>query len=328
MQQTTIARAVSWRGIGLHGGRPAAVTVRPAGPDTGLVFVLVGEAGGGETAIPVAVASVHASSRATTLAATLAAATHSDPDAVRSRASRAGAATRDDASIVRVATVEHLLAALFALEIHNARIEVEGGEVPALDGSAGPFAKRLRRAGRRTLAAVRRELEPARPFEVRAGDRSIRIEPHEGLAIDYTIDFTHPHIGRQRFVLDRSTPERFESELAAARTFGFADEVERLHAQGLALGGDLSNTLVFGAEGLVNPGGLYFADELVRHKVVDLLGDLALLGASLHARIVVERGGHGLHHALVRTLVEQPGALVERQIDAPARTRRGATQPA
>lgn len=314
MQQTTIARSVAWRGIGLHGGRPAAVTVSPAEPDAGLVFRVVDPQGRGGVAIPAHPDSVHSTARATTLA-------------VAGAKGRVQAVIASD-PIASVSTVEHLLAALFALEIHNATIEVEGGEVPALDGSAAPFVSGLRRAGVRSLAAVRTELVPTRAIEIRDGNRSIRIEPAEGLSIDYAIDYAHPAVGRQRFLLERATPESFETLLAPARTFGFADEVEKLRADGLALGGDLDNTLVLGTDGPLNAGGLLFPDELARHKIVDLLGDLALLGATLHARVEVERGGHGLHHALVRALLDDPDALALHAAEPPPRARRALAQPA
>ncbi len=281
-QQTTIARAVEWRGIGLHGGRPAAVRVLPASEDTGLVFVVPEPGGRGEVRIPAHPDCVHASERATTLAS------RADPRA-------------------RVATVEHLLAALFGLGMAAARIEVSGGATPAPAGRAAPFAEGLRRAGLRALAAPRRRITIAPPLALGAGDRRIRIEPAEHLAIDYAIDFAHPFVGRQRLVLDRVDAGVFERELEFARTFAFEDEVEHLRAAGLARGGDLSNTLVIGAYGLVNPDGNVRPGEFVRHKIVDLLGDLALLGAEPRGRIFVERGGHALHHALVRAVATAGG---------------------
>lgn len=305
MQQTTIARTVRWQGVGLHSGEPAFVEVRPAAAGSGLVFVVPDASDESEHEIPARPESVHSTTRATTLATS----------------SREGAP--------RVATVEHLLAALFVLGIHNARIVVRGGEIPALDGSAAPFVARLRRAGVRALAESRLELEVTRELEIANGDRRIRIAPGEGLWIDYAIDFAHASVGRQRHVLESLDPSRFESELAPARTFGFAAEVEALRAQGLARGGDYSNTVVLGDEGLMNPGGLRFPDEFVRHKLVDLLGDLALVGAEIHARITVEKGGHGLHHALVRALVERSDLVAHRtpRRAAPAKRRVGAAQP-
>ncbi|MEZ4281352.1 MAG: UDP-3-O-acyl-N-acetylglucosamine deacetylase [Myxococcota bacterium] len=297
MQQTTIARAVRWRGIGLHGGKPAVVEVQPAPVDAGLVFVVPGEAGERDVEIPALPASVHSTARATTLASACAA-----PESAGDRGA-------DDPTRALIATVEHLLAALYALGIDTARIVVGGGEIPVLDGSAAPYALRLRRAGTRRLGAPRRSLAVVREHEIRLDDRRIRVAPCDGLSIDYTIDFDHPCIGRQHFELARLDPATFERELAPARTFGFAREVEALRSLGLGCGGDLGNTLVLDESGLLNPDGLRFPDEFVRHKVVDLLGDLALLGADLQARVTVERGGHGLHHALIRALLEEPGLV-------------------
>lgn len=298
MQQTTIARAVRWRGIGLHGGKPAVAEIRPAPIDAGLVFVVPGEGGEPDTEIPALPSSVRSTARATTLAPSVLA-KDCDPRS-------------DDPTRSRISTVEHLLAALYALGIHAARIVVRGGEVPVLDGSAAPFVARLREAGLRALGAPRRVLEVVREHEIVHEDRRIRVAPDRGLSIDYAIDFDHPCIGRQRFALDRLDPARFERELAPARTFGFEREVEALRSLGLGCGGDLSNTVVLGEAGLLSPGGLRFPDEFVRHKVVDLLGDLALLGADLHAHVTVEKGGHGLHHALIRALLEEPGLVADR----------------
>lgn len=313
MQQTTIARAVRWRGIGLHSGEPAVVEVHPAAADTGLVFVVPGRAGELETSVPARPSAVHSTTRATTLATT-------------SADGGLGVGARR-----RVATVEHLLAALYALGIHNARIEVEGGEIPALDGSAAPFVTRLRRAGLRMLGVARLELEVVGELEITDGDRRIRIAPAPVLEIEYTIDFPHPCIGRQAFALASLDPTVFESELAPARTFGFAHEVEALRAMGLGRGGDFGNTLVLGDDALLNPDGLRFPDEFVRHKVVDLLGDLALVGADLHAHITVEKGGHRLHHALVNALAsassEHSGLVVERSAPDAERGRRTRAQP-
>lgn len=332
MEQTTVARSVEWRGIGLHSGRPAAVTVRPADPDTGLVFRVRAGEGSELVAIPARPDHVHSTTRATTLAARVRAGSGAAP-ARSPRPSRPGSnggppGGSDGAPLACVATVEHLLAALFAFGIHDALIDVEGGEVPALDGSASPFAARLRRAGSRRLAASRRTLEVDEPFEVVEGDRWIRIEPAESLVIDYSIEFAHPAIGRQRHVVSRLDRDVFESSLAPARTFGFAAEVDRLHALGLALGGDLTNTVVLDDTGRLNPEPLRFPDEFVRHKIVDLLGDLALLEGELNARITVERGGHGLHHALVRSLAERVSLGRTREVARPRARLRASGQPA
>lgn len=313
MQQTTIARAVRWSGIGLHGGKPAVAEIRPAPVDAGVVFVVPGEGGEPDTEIPALPASVHSTARATTLS----------PSAPRS-----GSALRsDDPMRSRIATVEHLLAALYAFGIDAARIVVRGGEIPILDGSAAPFVARLREAGLRALGAPRRVLEVVREHEIVLDGRRIRVAPHEALSIDYSIDFDHRCIGRQRITLARLDPALFERELAPARTFGFEREVESLRSLGLGCGGDLANTVVLGETGLRNPGGLRFPDEFVRHKVVDLLGDLALLGADLHARVTVEKGGHGLHHALIRALLDEPGLVVDRTSVRPAPESRARVQP-
>ncbi len=315
MQQTTIARAVRWRGIGLHGGQPTAVEVRPAGVDAGLVFVVPGEGGEPDVEMPARPSSVHSTARATTLAA---------PSGESASGSGPSA---DDPARARIATVEHLLAALFALGIDTARIVVRGGEIPVLDGSAGPFALRLRRAGLRRLAAPRRVLTVVREHEIRVDDRRIHVAPDDGLSIDYAIDFDHPCIGRQRLAIERLDAATFERELAPARTFGFAREVESLRSMGLGCGGDLANTLVLGEAGLLNPDGLRFPDEFVRHKIVDLLGDLALLGADLRARVTVEKGGHGLHHALIRALLEVPGLVASRSDSRPEQDRGERDEP-
>jgi UDP-3-O-[3-hydroxymyristoyl] N-acetylglucosamine deacetylase len=158
----------------------------------------------------------------------------------------------------------------------------------------------------------RRQLAVVKPFEIRDGDRWIRIEPADALRISYAIDFDHACIGRQSLEIPYLDETVFERDLAAARTFGFADEVEELRNAGLARGGSLCNTIVLDETRVLNSGGLRWPDEFVRHKITDLLGDLALLGASLDAHIRVEKGGHKLHHQLVRALVEEPGLVVDR----------------
>lgn len=309
MQQGTIASAVEWRGTGLHGGTACRVRVSPADPETGLVFVVRDDEASIE--IPARPESVVSTARATTLARPVSAAPGGSNGSVRAQ----------------VATVEHLLATLFVFGIDDARIEVEGGEIPVLDGSAAPFVEGLRAVGRRAQGGARRALAVREAFEVVEGDRWIRIEPAEEFELDYAIDFPHPSIGRQRFRLAGDLGEVFVRELAGARTFGFEHEVAKLRSLGLARGGDLSNTLVFGEAAIVNPDGLRWPDEPVRHKVVDLLGDLALLGGRLCARITAERAGHGLHHALVRALVERRGLSEARRPVRASGSRRAVVQP-
>jgi UDP-3-O-[3-hydroxymyristoyl] N-acetylglucosamine deacetylase len=276
--QRTIAAAVACSGTGLHTGAPARVRLLPAPEDAGIAIVR--EIGGRRVEIPARPECVVSMERATTLA-------------------REGACA---------ATVEHLLAALYGLGVDNLRAELDGPELPALDGSAAPWVELLRRAGAREQAAARRVLALAREIEVREGERWIRAEPARALAVSYAIDYAHPAVGRQELSIEGDDPERFADEIAPARTFGFASELGSLREAGLARGGSLDCAVLVGERGVVNPGGLRFADELVRHKILDLYGDLALLGARLRARVRVERGGHRLHQALVAALVAEPAS--------------------
>ena len=292
VEQSTIARRVSCRGIGLHGGAQVEVSLRPAEPGSGIVFVLLesaspsGSNAGSEAARPVEIpalaAALLSSSRATSLT---------------------------DGRGTTLSTVEHLLATLFVFRIDNLRIEVSGSEIPMMDGSAAPFVEWVRSAGRVWQQAPRAEFDEVRPLEIREGDCLIRIEPNDRLSVSYSIDFDHPSIGLQTLELEKIDEECFEREIAGARTFGFEHEIESLRASGLSLGGSFENAIVLDDEGVLNASGLRWPDEFVRHKVLDLLGDLSLLGASVNGHIHVERGGHGLHHRLVQTLLERVDVL-------------------
>jgi len=292
LTQSTIARRVSCQGVGLHSGDEVRLTLEPAGANAGLVFVLaeVGSRSVG-TEIPARADHVWSTIRATTLALP---------------------GGPPGAEPGRVATVEHLLASVLVHRIDNLRILLEGNEIPVFDGSAAPFAALLREAGRAGQPAPRSEWVLRRPLEIREGDRWIRAAPSESLRIRYTIDFPHPCIGRQSLDVPLLDEAFFEDELAPARTFGFVHEIEELREAGLARGGSFENALVLDDTRLLNGGGLRWPDEFVRHKVVDLLGDLALLGAPLRADIEVEKGGHGLHHRLVRALLDSPDLLDRR----------------
>jgi UDP-3-O-[3-hydroxymyristoyl] N-acetylglucosamine deacetylase len=276
-RQQTFVREVTCAGKGLHSGAEVALGLTPGSADTGIVFVRT-DLGGAE--IPARPSSVVSIYRATTLGV-------------------------GDAS---VATVEHLLAALFACGVDNARIEVDGPEVPVLDGSSAPFVSLIREAGLLEQECDRACLRVLRPVEIRDGERSIRAIPCDRFRIDYEIDFEHKLIGRQQIAIDEVSGESFERELAQARTFGLLSEVESLRAAGLGLGGDLSNTVVLGDDAVLNEGGLRWPDEFVRHKALDLIGDLSLLGGALEAEIQVCRGGHALHQRLARELLDSPGA--------------------
>jgi len=276
-RQQTIAEKVSCRGVGLHTGVPVELSLHPARPEDGIVFLRRDLAGA--PLVPARPASVTSTSHATSLAAP------SRPD-------------------VRVSTVEHLLAALWALGVDNARVELDGPEVPALDGSAAGFVELVRTAGAFEQSAGRAPMRIRRPVEVEDAGRRIRIEPCDRLRVSYAVEFDHPAIGRQELYLPSVDADVFVRELAAARTFGFLQEVSALIRSGLARGGSLENTLVLDDEAVLNTGGLRWADEFVRHKALDLLGDLALLGVPLLGHVSVERGGHQLHQLLLRRLLE------------------------
>lgn len=275
-QQRTIAEKISCTGIGLHSGQPVALTLHPARVDSGLVFVR--NEGGRTVEIPASAYQVSSTRLATSIG-------------------RPGQA---------IATVEHLLAALYGVGIDNVRIEVDGPEIPIMDGSAASFVFLVRAAGIFEQRAPRRVLRLRRPVEVRSGERWIRVEPGRGLRVSYAIDFAHPSIGRQSIEGFDLTPDRFEREICRARTFGFLHEVQALWRAGLAQGGSLENTIVLDEKRVLNPEGLRMADEFVRHKVLDLLGDFALLGLPLQAHVRVVRGGHALHQQLLTTLLADP----------------------
>jgi UDP-3-O-[3-hydroxymyristoyl] N-acetylglucosamine deacetylase len=276
VRQRTIAEKISCTGIGLHSGEPVHLTLTPARAGSGIVFSRVDLAHPVE--IPACPRSVTSTQYATTLGL--------------------GDAT--------VGTVEHLLAAVYALGIDNLRVEVDGPEVPVMDGSAASFVFLLRAAGAYEQPEERPRLRVRRPVEIREGERAIRIEPARELRISYAVDYAHPAIGRQviaELPVDAAT---FEREICRARTFGFLHEVETLWRLGLARGGSLDNTVVLDEERVLNRDGLRWKDEFVRHKVLDLLGDLALLGMAVEGHVHVERGGHALHQRLLAELLASP----------------------
>jgi UDP-3-O-[3-hydroxymyristoyl] N-acetylglucosamine deacetylase len=215
---------------------------------------------------------------------------------------------------VRIETVEHLLSALVSQGIDNALIELNTPEVPIMDGSAAPFIYLIREeAGIKRLAAPRKFLKVTRPVSIAAGDKHISLYPADQLRVSYSISFEHPLLRHQTRSMT-ITEESFADEIAPARTFGFLKEVETLRQQGLALGGSLDNAVVLGETGVLN-NTLRFEDEFVRHKILDVIGDLALVGHPIIGHIVAHRGGHGLHTALAARLLEERDAweLVEVQ---------------
>jgi UDP-3-O-[3-hydroxymyristoyl] N-acetylglucosamine deacetylase len=260
-------------GIGLHSGAAVAVRVFGASPGTGTVFVRADLPG--RPAIPVRWDRTGSLALCTTLRG---------------------------AGEAEVGTVEHLLAAMSAVGLWDAIVEVDGPEVPILDGSAWPFLAGLQRAGRMAWRCGQRRVRIIRPVEVTDGGKSARFEPHDGFAVSVEIDFPHAAIGRSSFSAEICAGS-FGRLLARARTFALLSDVERLRAGGLARGGSLANAVVVGAEGVLNPEGLRFADEFVRHKALDVVGDLALIGAPLLGRYTGSKPGHALTNALLRTLM-------------------------
>ncbi|HVB35430.1 MAG TPA: UDP-3-O-acyl-N-acetylglucosamine deacetylase [Patescibacteria group bacterium] len=210
---------------------------------------------------------------------------------------------------VLLSTVEHVLAALYACGIDNVYIELDALEVPILDGSSRPFVEMIAEAGIRRLRRRRRCLKLIRPVEITDGERHIAAYPAENFRVQYFIDFPHPLVGREEIELDVDA-ESFARVLAPARTFGFLDDVSRLRSMGLIRGGSLDNAIVLTRDGLMS-GELRFPDEFARHKALDLIGDLALVGRPLKARIVAHRAGHALHTALVTRLLADRSLWVE-----------------
>ena len=287
MNQHTIAEKVSCTGVGLHSGAPVQLTLQPARAGTGIVFVRT------DLPTPVEIPARPEFVTDTRMATTLG---------------------RGDAT---VGTIEHLLAALRGLGIDNVRVEIDGPEVPVMDGSAASFVFLVRVAGVFEQAAPRRTLRLREAVEVRDGDRWARIEPGRGLRISYAVDFTHPAIGRQAIRGLTLTPESFESEICRARTFGFLKDVQALHKVGLGLGGSLDTAVILDDEEVMNREGLRWPDEFVRHKALDLVGDLSLLGVALEGHIRVHKGGHALHQALVAEVLRSAGGREPRR--APSR---------
>ena len=276
----TLAVPVSISGNGLHGNQSCTVRLVPVDRTTGLVFRHLPSG----TEIPVTARHAGDLNLATTL-------------------------VKDG---IRLQTVEHLLSALVGLEIEHLIIELSSEELPILDGSAEPWVSAILRAGVQTLAGPRRFIKMLCPVEVRQNGKWIRVTPADGrgdgfgLRIRYTIDFDHPAIGRQSRELSL-TPEKYRRELGSARTFCLEEEIDFMHAQGLALGGSLDNAVVFGNDGPLNEV-LRFEDEAVRHKMLDLIGDLALLGAPLAGLVEAHAAGHALHVALAKAILDQPQA--------------------
>ena len=279
--QNTLKSAVTFRGRGLHSGAPVLMVVRPASADYGIWFRRT-DLANGDTLIPARWDAV-VPSRLCTLVA-----------------------NADGAS---VSTIEHIMAALAGLGISNALIEIDGPEVPILDGSALTFVARILERGIRAQAAPARAIRVLKRVEVRDGAALARLDPAEMLEIDFRIEFPEPAIGKQSRRLNMANGA-FVRELSDSRTFCRQSDVDAMRARGLALGGTLDNAVVFDWDRVLSPGGLRHHDEPVRHKMLDALGDLSLAGAPLLARYTGIRAGHALTNRLLHALFATPGAFV------------------
>lgn len=275
-KQTTLASPAETTGTGLHTAVPVTVRLLPAPPDSGYVFRRI-DLGGFE--IPATVESVAHCSYATTLM-------------------RTG---------VMLSTVEHLLSALRGCGVDNAYIEVDNLEVPIMDGSAEAFAEMIETAGIAEQPLARRALLVREKVSVEMGARRISVEPSDAYEIDCLIDFKHPLIGVQHRTLTLDNGS-FARDIASARTFGFEEEVEALRRASLIRGGSLENAIVLTRDGMLNENGLRFPDEFVRHKILDIIGDLALLGMPILGRVKAERSGHLLHATLTSSLLKNRAA--------------------
>jgi UDP-3-O-[3-hydroxymyristoyl] N-acetylglucosamine deacetylase len=280
--QRTLRRPVSCTGIGLHSGNKVTLSLKPAPADSGIRFQR-SDLGGLE--IPATVTHLGGIQYQTGL-------------------------TRE---AVSVETVEHLLAALTALGIDNAIVELNSPEVPIMDGSAAPFVYLVHEAGVKRLQSPRRYLKVLRPISLTHGDKRIALYPSDHFKVTYSISFDHPLLRHQSRTM-RITEESFVEDIAPARTFGFLKEVEMLRQRGLALGGSLDNAIVLGDTGVLN-NALRFEDEFVRHKILDVIGDLSLVGHPVVGHLVAHRGGHALHTAFAARILEETDAW--RLVDVP-----------
>jgi UDP-3-O-[3-hydroxymyristoyl] N-acetylglucosamine deacetylase len=296
-RQTTLRDDATVKGIGIHSGLPVTLTIHPADADSGISFLRVGAQGCHDREVRANVRAVTATEFATVLG---------------------------DAGGPLCSTAEHVLAALSGLGVDNATIEIDGPEVPIMDGSAAAFVAAIDQAGIVTLPAPRRYLKILRPLRVAKGDCFGELRPYAaGFRLEVEIAFDNRLIGQQAIAFD-VTPDTFRKEVARARTFGFMRDVSKLWSAGYALGATFENTLVVSEDRVLNTEGLRFADEFVRHKALDAVGDLALAGAPLLGAYRSVRGGHKLNHAVLCALMSEPSAwtLVDAAA-APTRRSRG-----
>jgi UDP-3-O-[3-hydroxymyristoyl] N-acetylglucosamine deacetylase len=292
-RQTTLRSQATVTGVGVHSGLPVNLTLGPASIDAGYIFVRTG-LDGCDREVQAAAESVISTEFATVLG---------------------------DREGPLVSTAEHVLAALRGMGVDNATIEVDGPEVPIMDGSAAAFVAAIDQAGIFAQSGSRRFIQVLKPVRVAMGDSFGELRPYSaGFRAEVEIDFTNPVIGRQNYVLDLS-PERFRREICRARTFGFMNDTARLWSAGFALGASFENSVVFDEERLLNTEGLRYADECVRHKVLDVIGDLALSGLPLLGAYRSVRGGHKLNHAVLTALMADRSAWRVIEAEADRRSR-------
>lgn len=291
--QRTLKNTIRATGVGLHTGEKVYLTLRPAAPDTGIVFRRV------DLAEPVDIKAEPYAVGDTRLSSCL------------------------EKNGARVQTVEHLMSALAGLGVDNAYVDLTAAEVPIMDGSAGPFVFLLQSAGLEEQKALKTFIRVLRSVEVRDGDKWVRFDPYNGFKLDLSIDFDHPVLERskQSVCVDFSKTS-YVKEVSRARTFGFMQEVEWMREQGLALGGSLDNAIVMDEYRVLNSDGLRYDDEFVKHKVLDAIGDLYLLGHPLIGAFSGYKSGHALNNLLLRRLLQEKEAWeyvrFDRAEDAPA----------
>lgn len=294
--QTTLREHVSISGIGVHSGLPVTLTLHPADANTGIVFVRPGSDGSDEREVRADVRAVMATEFATVLG---------------------------DSAGPLVSTAEHVLAAVRGLGVDNVIVELDGSEVPILDGSAADFVAAIDRVGLVSQSLPRRYIQVLKPVRVSKDGAFGELRPHaRGLRIEAEIEFDHPVIGRQSLDVDIS-PATFRHDIARARTFGFLRDVAKLWSAGYALGASFDNTLVITEDRVLNPEGLRSPDEFVRHKVLDAVGDMALAGAPLLAAYKTVRGGHRLNYAVLSALMADTSAWRVVETSEPVRRIRG-----
>jgi len=293
IKQRTLKNIVRATGVGLHTGEKVYLTLRPAAPNTGIVFRRIDL----EKVVEI----------------------KADPYAVKD--TRLSSCLEKDNA--RVQTVEHLMSAFAGLGIDNVYVDLSAGEVPIMDGSASPFVFLIQSAGIEEQAAAKKFIRILKPVEVKTDDKWVKFEPYHGFRVDFSIDFKHPVFAdRNRRVLVDFEETSFVKEVSRARTFGFMQDVETLRSQGLALGGSLDNAIVMDEYRVLNSDGLRYEDEFVKHKALDAIGDLYLLGRPLIGAFTAFKSGHALNNQLLRSLLEREDAWEEitfpSRSDAPA----------